>query len=209
MHGVGLDENINELITKKTHYSIKKDKIEDAQRNLDRITNWIGNCDAKISFILAFLGAIFALVFSDDGTLESIQSAINKSFYFRSWVDLIIGITLIVLFLLFIISSIITFIFLILGLRGRIDIKVFKENGLETNSIIFWGRISKNNFEEYKNNLDSITEESIYNDLVSQIYINSKICSLKFENYNKSLKYVIIAIIAIVLFKVISYMFVL
>ena len=40
----------------------------------------------------------------------------------------------------------------------------------------------------FKDSVLSKSEESIENDLLSQVYINSKICTIKFEYYNKAMK---------------------
>ena len=45
------------------------------------------------------------------------------------------------------------------------------------------------------------TKESNFNDLLSQIYINSKICNSKFKNYNSGLNYAILSILLLFLTK--------
>lgn len=45
------------------------------------------------------------------------------------------------------------------------------------------------------------TKESNFNDLLSQIYINSKICNSKFKNYNNGLNYAILSILLLFLTK--------
>ena len=39
---------------------------EQMERNLDRINMWIGNCDQKASFLLAFLGVAATLFVTSD-----------------------------------------------------------------------------------------------------------------------------------------------
>jgi len=52
----------------KTQYGITKD---DAFKILDNINMWIGNCDGKVSTILAGIGIITAVVFSSDVFITS------------------------------------------------------------------------------------------------------------------------------------------
>jgi hypothetical protein len=60
---------------------------------------------------------------------------------------------------------------------------------LELDSKIFFANIVKNKtYEKYKKKLLSLDEKDFLNDLISQIYINSNICTTKFNRYNKGLK---------------------
>mgnify|MGYP007038901753 FL=1 len=73
-------------------------------------------------------------------------------------------------------------------LEGKINSSVFSEKDLQTESLLFFQTIAKKSFKQYKTDIKHINEKKIFEDYLSQIYINSKICTVKFTNYNKGLK---------------------
>lgn len=68
-----------------------------------------------------------------------------------------------------------------------------------TDSVLFFGKISdKASYQVFQNDVLNMTKEEYLNDLLSQIYINSKIANEKHVNYNKGIKWTIIGFIALV-----------
>lgn len=66
-------------------------------------------------------------------------------------------------------------------------------------SVLFFGKISdKASYQVFQNEVLNMTKEEYLNDLLSQIYINSKIANEKHVNYNKGIKWTIIGFIALV-----------
>lgn len=160
---------------------IKKDEAIDI---LDRTIGFIENCDNKASIMLGIFAAIVALVFSTDGVVEIKRivtiAIINKSFCS-------------VLFLLFWGISFLTLIigiyYFISTLTAKIDCADMVEENLELDSKIFFRNIAKNNtYIQYKAKLLGLSDIDLLNDLISQIYINSCICSKKFDKYALGLK---------------------
>lgn len=60
-----------------------------------------------------------------------------------------------------------------------------------TNDILL-KNCKKKSYEEYKNNLNTASDAKQRNDLISQIFICSKICEQKFMNYKKGTSYVLL-----------------
>lgn len=86
---------------------------------------------------------------------------------------------------------------LILTLVARIDANVFRQPGLITDSVLFFGSISNRaSYQIFQNDILSIKKEDYLKDLLSQIYINSKIANEKHVNYNEGIKWTIIGFIA-------------
>ena len=55
-------------------------------------------------------------------------------------------------------------------------------------SLMYFHNIAKyNTYNDYKNKVLNATNDEFFNDILSQIYLNSKICTEKYENYNKGL----------------------
>ena len=88
---------------------------------------------------------------------------------------------------------------LIFTLVARINSNVYNEPDLITDSVLFFGKISdKASYQVFQNDVLNMTKEEYLKDLLSQIYINSKIANEKHVNYNKGIKWTIIGFIAFV-----------
>jgi hypothetical protein len=160
--------------------------INKSIKKLELINQWISNCDTKSSFILIFYSVVLTIIFT-----SNIGGQMINSFYFTKVKEIdnesLGNFILLLLTIAFFITSIITFYQIYLTLKGRIDPKVYEENGLNTNSNIFFGSIATKTFETFQKESNNEDEAKYLNDINSQIYINSKIVYKKFKHYNKSL----------------------
>jgi len=174
------------------------EKIENAKYILDNIKEWINNVDIKISILIAFMGVILGYILIDSNIdfIERIVTTINNNSL--SFSKIAKG--LLVLLLYF--NTIFSIIKLIYALKGKINIKEFKESGVTLNSLVFYGSISKYNYEEFNKKIKNQTKQSNINDILSQVYINSKICNKKFKNYNIGLNMAMITIILLFIVKI-------
>lgn len=176
-------------------------------QTLERINFWIGNADSKISFILSFAGIFLGFIFASDSINESIKDLLKILGDNKSSAR---GFFLALVTLLSFIGSM-TFIgislyYLLGALKGRINLEN-NHHGFEDNSILFWGSISKfGNYTTYKQRLDSVQEDELFNDLASQVYINSLTCTKKFQLYNKGIDKLVWGIILFVVFKILTYL---
>jgi len=188
---------------------------QDAYKNLERVNFWIGNSDTKTSFLLAFIGIIAGLSFSNSKFIEAIIIAIKELIIFFGSITidlkalisffLIVGIVLLIFFL------ILTLINLIAVITARIDPAEFENKDVIGNSNLFWGTIALNNtFPDFSNLVNNMTEQDLFEDINSQTYINSMICKKKFLYYNKGIKWLkisaITAIVILPLFLILSSM---
>jgi hypothetical protein len=168
-------------------------KIENSTKKLELINQWISNCDTKSSFILTFYGVVLTIIFTSNigsDLINTISFTRAEEVDFESIENFILFLTTMAFF----ITSIVTFYQIYLTLKGRIDIQIYSQNGLQADSNIFFGSIASKTFQAFENE-SNIDDESIYlNDLNSQIFINSNIVSEKFKNYNKSLYWMFISL---------------
>ncbi len=164
-----------------------KEKIENSKMIKDKIDTWISNCDSKVSFILTFLGVVVTIIFTSDigekmfKTLSFSEEKICCGNSFLQYLEF-------ACFLLFVGFVIRSFYFSYFTLVARIDTNTYKETGLITDSNLFFMTITDKDFSTYQTGLENLSDEKFFEDLNSQIYINSKIAKEKFQNYNKSLK---------------------
>lgn len=134
---------------------------------LSQINQWIVNCDTKASILLALIGVIFGIVFSNECLFSAIVSQFSFSFEYNSLI-LIKAIIVIILGVLFLI---------------RVICPNFNFIPSNEESLIFFASISRNSKEKYRDKIKG-QNYSLQDDLISQIHINAEICTKKFENYN-------------------------
>jgi len=182
-------------------------KKEEAVRTLERINFWIGNCDTKISFALAFSGILIGAFFASSIINGSLTKLVDGFFNLKSMVRLgdtqmpLIIITVVVLacFVFFMIRSIYN---LFMGIKGDIDESNYHQPGLITNSNLFFGTIGQHSFNEFKNSFETQTSEQVLDDFLSQVYINSKRCQQKFSLYNKGVTCLIYSTVSFILLNI-------
>lgn len=191
-------------ITPEEDFYMEKSKIEEVlKETLDRIQFWIGNVDAKISFLLSLSGIILGFIFASETIDNIIKGYFNLDVTgLRIWIAIINGIILIGS-VFYISKAIIHFL---IALKGRIDPKEYRQYKVEVKSLIFWRSIADiNQYVDYKKRVDSLDEETMINDLQSQVYINSKITKEKFIIYNKGVRFLSVGIVLLIVFKIIGY----
>ena len=149
---------------------------------LDRIIGFISNCDTKVSFWFSFFGVILSILSTlKTPTVEFIKNVFCENP--RNRMDEIILFVFMLIFLISIIFFITGLYYLSKALMARTT------NNEDRKSNIFFGHIASNrNQQAYLNRLEATNLNKYIEDLVSQIYINSKICEQKFKNYNKGVK---------------------
>ncbi|WP_175987084.1 hypothetical protein [Bacillus sp. Marseille-Q1617] len=169
---------------------------EEVIETLDRINFWIGNCDTKVSFSLAFAGILLGGFFSSSiitGSLNLLIKKLIRMYSINNYGE--VGMVLLTSFVLamFFFFMALTITYLFKALKGSIDSSVYKQPGLTTDSISFFGTIAGQSFDSYKQKVMTATLLEKQNDLLSQVYINSKICQNKFKLYNNGLRYLVIS----------------
>lgn len=166
---------------------------DDKYKNLDRVINWVSNCDNKVSYLLTLQGIILTIIFT-----SNYATCITDTFSYdftlvdfgwKSILRFFEGLCLYSFLTLILMSLYNAY----LTLRARLDPKIYAENGLSTNSVLFFETIANRKFIDFvtdqQNTTNTANTNQLDNDIDSQIFINSKICQLKFKHYNLTLKY--------------------
>jgi len=174
--------------------------IGEAKDTLDRTIGFVNICDSKSSIMLGIIGMIFTIIFTSDGLLEFKRIA-KKMLEFSNCRDVflfLVGFASIAL-------AGVGFGFLIFSLMAKIDCKDYKQNGLNLNSSIYFGNIAASgNFNNYKERFMTTTQDKYLIDLLSQIYLNSCICTKKFERYNRGVIFSICGLLLFILIAIIG-----
>lgn len=181
-----------------------EEQIEEAKASLDRINGWINGCDSKAGTVLALTGVLLTIIFTNDGMAEMykvLQNIFPPAIFCT------------VIYIVFLGSPVFMLCYgivrLILTLVARIDANIYQQPGLITDSVLFFGKISdRASYQVFQNDILSIKKDDYLKDLLSQVYINSKIANEKYVNYNKGIKWTIIGFIAfIVMFLIGIYLY--
>ena len=158
---------------------------DDAYQVLTLINTWIGNIDTKISFALALVCVFIGMNFSYD-----FPKAFQKILEISKLTELNLkDVFAIILVGLLYLSSLTSTICFVLAIMARIK----KNNNVV--SLFFFGTISKMGLQNYKNEMNQITENKMIEDLEEQIHINSTICTQKAKLYNKGLYFLLVTIV--------------
>jgi hypothetical protein len=165
---------------------------DDKYKNLDRVNFWITNCDSKVSYLLTLQGIILTIIFTSSYAGRLVVTLSYKftfaDFGWYSFLRFIEGVSLYT-FIVFILASLYN---AYSTLRARLDPKIFQEVGLVTKSVLFFGAIANRSFTDFQTDQQTMTNlnsNTLDDDIDSQVFINSKICQLKFNYYNMTLKY--------------------
>ena len=175
---------------------------EDLLYTLETVNSWLNNCDQKAGILLTVFGvAITVLVTSD--FMKNLRSYISGPFveYWTSESQLEFSMGRFTVFCLLVIAVgmlIVSCSYLFKAITADTDYgKMWQNNSrMVAKSYLFFGSISKMTYDEFRCDRVDFKE-----DLKSQIYVNSKIVSTKFKNYNEGLFWFrMILLISVMLF---------
>lgn len=179
----------------------------DKYKNLERVNFWVTNCDSKVSYLLTLQGIILTIIFTSSYADRLIVTlSYNLQFADFGWTSFFRFIESVSLYS-FILLILISLYNAYLTLRARLDPKIFKEPGLVTNSVLFFETIANRSFNDFQTDQRSntnVNSTKLDNDIDSQVFINSKICQLKFKHYNLTLKFCKFALLTGVIYLIMT-----
>lgn len=167
-----MTSNHNETSLKKNN--IEKVKKQDVLDRLDRTLEWIRACDTKTSIVLATMGIIMT-IFSTEFFLTKLKLILK---YNLNEIDFskILYLILVVVFLgLFIVGI----FYLVLELNPSLVSK--KNNNEDVESTYFFETIAKKELSTLKEEIKQMSYEKEIDDIITQLHINSKICTKKYR----------------------------
>ncbi|EOA3813686.1 Pycsar system effector family protein [Enterococcus hirae] len=163
---------------------------EELYQRMDRINEWIKSCDNKTSILLATFGIFSSIFISDFFRNKCISIArymLDKGEF--------CSILYLLIFSIFIVSLGVGLFNLVKELSPKISFK----NINSKNSLIFFGSIGDKTYDRFKQLIDEEVEENTYDDIIYQIYVNSKICVNKHTYAKKGIIFSSIGVIGIFL----------
>ena len=164
-------------------------EIDDLQYTLDVVNSWVNNCDQKAGILLTVFGvAITVLVTSD--FLKELRVYIFVPFveYWtnsESQLEFSLGRFTVLCLLVIAMGILITScLYLFKAITANTDYERMRQANpqMVPKSYLFFDSISNMTYDEFRGGRMDFEE-----DLKSQIYVNSKIATTKFKNYNEGL----------------------
>ncbi len=175
-------------------------KIEYATQTLERNIGFINTCDSKTSIVLTAFGVCVTIIFTSEG-IHTILNIIYKALEFPSFcnVAFLLCLALSCIILLIGITNLISV------LLGRVNLKTKNKNiSTDKTPIFFSGIVENSSFLSYKKKFINMNDEKYLDYLITEIYINSQIASIKYSKYNWGVKLTCIGFGLFLLFSIIG-----
>ncbi|QRV11493.1 hypothetical protein JR311_20025 (plasmid) [Bacillus velezensis] len=163
----------------RDHEKLKDNLIQRLDRHLD----WIKSCDTKSSIVLAMIGIFLTLFLSDQslGLLKRIVIESTRNVNFSN-----------VLYLIILIGSWCIFVY---GAYCLVKVlvpknkKVLDGEGLHRDSLYYFETTASNSFTEFKRRVLSENKDDELKDILSQVYVNAQICTIKYAYFKKGIRF--------------------
>ncbi|KDN91329.1 DUF5706 domain-containing protein (plasmid) [Bacillus velezensis] len=163
----------------RDHEKLKNNLIQRLDRHLD----WIKSCDTKSSIVLAMIGIFLTLFLSDQslGLLKKILLESTRNVNFSN-----------VLYLIILMASWCLFVY---GAYCLVKVlvpknkKVLDGEGLHRDSLYYFETTSSNSFTEFKRRVLSENKDDELKDILSQVYVNAQICTIKYTYFKKGIRF--------------------
>lgn len=182
--------------------------MENAKYILQNNASWTANCDSKTSYVLTINGVILTIILTSENSnfiYKTLQYGVADNMCQLQSVLRFFEYAALLTFLGCLLTS---FYFAYMTLKARVNPADYSSNPQQNDSYVFWGTIAKKDFTSYKDGLYAMNDDAFKEDVVNQVYITSRICRLKFERYNESLRFTATAYIALLVYVIIRVKFI-
>lgn len=170
----------------------KEMKLKFYHQNLRDINEWIKVADNKANFLVAF----YTLV------VGSLLVQLNEYIKIvENYKNIIIFIFINLFLLLTIIFIGKSFWLFYSAVHPRISSQRYIKN--KQKSYVFWKDIASFEYNEFKLIIQDLEIDNLFNDILRQVFINSKICEEKFKNVENAYKLILPTLISLVIYTVI------
>lgn len=153
-------------------------KINNAITTLERNITFVTNCDNKTSIVLTSVGVLLTIILTNEG-LNSIFNIIKTCISQKTFCNI-----------LYLVCFAVSIGILMFGFYNLCGVLIARtENSNNTKSKIFFSGIIENgNNNVYREKFIAMTQEEYLDEIISEIYINSKIATIKYHKYNTGFK---------------------
>lgn len=184
---ISTQDQKNEVVPESSEHI--STKINDAIATLDRNIAFVSNCDNKTSIVLTAMGVFLTIILTNDG-LDAIFKIVKTCISQKNFCNI-----------LYLMCFIVSLGVLLFGFYNLCSVLIARtKNTAPSNSSIFFSGIIKNsNRDSYHERFITMTQEEYLDDLISEIYINAEIATIKYKKYNVGFKCLMIGFIVFVI----------
>ena len=160
---------------------------EDAIKTLEIVNSWTSNCDTKVEITLGGFAILSGFLLSSD-FVQKFLGIVQRALAVPVSVCNIVYVMLL-------------FASIVVALIGVYNlVMVLFPTIVKADSIMFFASVARfNGLEEYLTKAKETKEDELMDDILTQIYHASCICSKKFERQKKGLRLLLIGTMAFVI----------
>lgn len=169
----------------------KKDLIHHLDRHLD----WIKSCDTKASIVIAGIG-IFLSIFTAEHSINMLNQILSQTIQNINFSNLLYLGLFFIFWGIFIYGAYCLIRVLVPMMKKEVTIY---QQGTRLDSLYYFESIDDKKYLEFKERMVKETIEDEIEDLLTQIYINARVCSAKYTFYRKGISSIFIGIAGILI----------
>lgn len=162
----------------------KRKQMENLENRLNRIIEWVKTCDNKATTLLSITALVLTILLAGDYIMTGMQTILSSVYDPKCTEPSISGILAVTCFVLAIGLLLASLICCILVVRAKTTEGLDKDKSIKKDSLIHFNHISELTYPQFKESLESESEDVYLEDLKSQIHINSVRCAEKFKTFN-------------------------
>lgn len=167
----------------------------DLLQRLDRHLEWIKSCDTKASIVIAGAG-IFLSRFTAEHSINMLNQIFAQSINNINFSNFLYLSLFLLFWGLFVYGSYCLIRVLVPMMKK--EVIIFQQD-THADSLYYFESIDDKKYSEFREKMINESPEAELEDLLTQIYINAKICSSKYKFYKKGIRSTFIGIAGIII----------
>ena len=165
----------------------------DLTQRLDRHLDWIKSCDTKASIVIAGAG-IFLTIFTAEHSIDMLNQILSQTIENINFSNFLY-LTLFFAFWGMFIYGAYSLIRVLVPMMKK-EVLIYQQD-TRSDSLYYFESIDDKKYLEFKQKMLDETPEDEIEDLLTQIYINAKVCSAKYSFYRRGIRLTFIGIAGI------------
>lgn len=165
----------------------------DLTQRLDRHLDWIKSCDTKASIVIAGAG-IFLTIFTAEHSIDMLNQILSQTIENINFSNFLY-LTLFFVFWGMFIYGAYSLIRVLVPMMKK-EVLIYQQD-TRSDSLYYFESIDDKKYLEFKQKMIDETPEDEIEDLLTQIYINAKVCSAKYSFYRRGIRLTFIGIAGI------------
>lgn len=162
-------------------------------QRLDRHLDWIKSCDTKASIVIAGSG-IFLSIFTAEHSINMLNQILSQTIQNINFSNFLYLGLFFIFWAMFIYGAYCLIRVLVPMLKKEV---IIYQQDTRSDSLYYFESIDDKKYLEFKEKMVNETLEDEIEDLLTQIYINARVCSAKYSFYKKGINFTFIGIAGI------------